>query len=135
MFVLSVKDKQYRIYEGNRETDDFINYVKEKKWTDVKPINSWLTPDSFIMKIVGLLFKVTVYFKEMYTLMHEKYDLPNWAVLSIFIFITVLLGLFLGVLLIVCIDFVCIPRRQEAPKDFKNVNCTFKLRVVNIISA
>jgi hypothetical protein len=118
----SVKDKQYRVYEGNRETDDFVNYVKDKKWIHTKAINSWLTPDSLIMKLVGFLFKVTVYFKETYTLLNEKYELPNWAVLSIFIFATVFLGLILGVLLIICIDFVCQPRRQEVPKDFKNVN-------------
>lgn len=70
------------------------------------------------MQAVGYLLKTTIYFKDFYTYLTETYGLPNYVVMGIFVLITILLGLLLGIFFIVCIDFVCAPRKTK--KEFKD---------------
>jgi hypothetical protein len=70
--------------------------------------------------------KLFLYQKDVYTSLNEVYGLPNWLVLTIFVLVTILIGLILGILLIICIDYVCWPRKYEPPKDIKDVRTLFR---------
>jgi phage shock protein PspC (stress-responsive transcriptional regulator) len=67
------------------------------------------------MKGLSFLFKLTLYFKDVYTQLTETYGYPIWAVLTLFVIVTILIGLLLGVVFIVIIDFACPPKK--ASKD------------------
>jgi len=70
-----------------------------------------------------MLFKLTIYFKDIYTKLTEHYGYPVWAVLTLFVIVTIFLGLLLGILFIIMIDCVCPPKRptneelKELPGD------------------
>jgi len=120
--VYHIKNGQYRIYNGNRDIENLVNFIKNKEWEKIEPSSSWLTPNSILIKLLSVLFKVTLYFKDLYSHLTEKYGLPAWSVLTIFVVVTILLGLFLGVLLILLIDCVCPPRKysEEEKKEIES---------------
>lgn len=109
--VYHIKDGQYRVYNGNRDLDNLVEFIRNNDWKKIEPSSSWLTPNSFLIKLLSLLFKITLYFKDVYSHLTDKYGLPAWSVLTIFVIVTILLGLLLGVLLILLIDCVCPPKR------------------------
>lgn len=116
--IYHVKNSEYRVYEGNRDLNDLVDFVKSEKWRDIKPVNEWISPNSHLMQAVGYLLKTTIYFKDFYTFLTETYGLPNYLVMGIFVLVTILLGLLLGIFFILCIDFVCAPRKTK--KEFQD---------------
>lgn len=119
--VYHIKDGQYRIYNLNRDLDSLVDFIKNKEWKNIEPSSSWLSPNSFLIKGLSLLFKLTIYFKDIYTLLTETYGYPVWAVLTLFVVITISLGLLLGVFFIILIDFICPPKRPSV-EEIKGIN-------------
>ena len=68
------------------------------------------------MKGLSFLFKLTLYFKDLYTKLTETYGYPIWAVLTLFVVVTITFGLLLGVLFIILIDFFCPPKKASNQK-------------------
>jgi len=114
--VYHIKDGQYRVYDTSRDLNSLVEFIQNKKWEKIEPSSSWLTPNSFLIKMLSLLFKATLYFKDLYTHLNEVYGLPTWAVLGLFVIITIAIGLGLGIALIVCIDCIFPPKHQN-PAD------------------
>jgi len=56
----SIKEGQYRVFNGNRDIQSLTEFIAEKKWKDIEPSSSWLTPNSFLIKMLSLLFKATL---------------------------------------------------------------------------
>lgn len=78
--------------------------------------------------MLSILFKATLYFKDLYTYLTESYGLPVWAVLGLFVVITILIGLSLGVALIVFIDCIFPPKKytsEELNEHIKQVKYIF----------
>jgi thiol-disulfide isomerase/thioredoxin len=111
--IYHIKDGKYRVYPGNRDLSSLVDFVANREWQKVEPTSSWLSPNSLLIKGLSLLFKVTIYFKDIYTLLTETYNYPIWAVLALFVVITIALGLLLGVVFILIIDCICPPKRQN----------------------
>ena len=63
MKFFSIKDGQYRVYSGHRDLEHLVNFIKNQEWKKIEPSSSWLTPNSFLIKLLSLLFKITLYFK------------------------------------------------------------------------
>jgi len=118
--IYHIKDGQYRIYHGNREIANLVDFVKNEEWKKIEPSSSWFSPNSFLIKALSMLFKLTIYFKDIYTKLTEHYGYPVWAVLTLFVIITIFLGLLLGVLFIIMIDCVCPPKRPSS-EDLKEL--------------
>ncbi|RNA18761.1 thioredoxin-related transmembrane 1 isoform X2 [Brachionus plicatilis] len=119
--IYHVKDGQYRIYNSNRDLNSLVKFVSSQEWKSVDPSSSWLAPNSFLIKALSLLFKLTIYFKDIYTTLTETYGYPVWVVLTIFVVVTISLGLILGVLFIILIDFICPPKRAS-DEEIKEIN-------------
>lgn len=111
--IYHIKDGKYRIYNGNRELNSLVDFIKNKEWEKLEPTSSYLSPNSILIKALSFLFKITIYFKDVYTQLTEKYNYPIWAVLTLFVLITIALGLLLGIVFILIIDCICPPKRQN----------------------
>ena len=60
--------------------------------------------------------------KNVYTELTEKQGFPVWAVLALFVVVTIALGLVMGILLIIFIDCICPPKKYSKDyQDFKQV--------------
>lgn len=118
--VYHIKDGQYRVYNGTRDLETLVNFILNKEWQNIEPSSSWLTPNSFIIKMLSTVFRLTLKFKDLYTHLNESYGLPTWAVLTIFVVITIMIGLALGIALIVCIDCIFPPKRDPAGEALAN---------------
>ncbi len=44
----SVKDGKYRIYNGNRDLNSLIQFIKEKQWQSIEPSSAWFSPNSIL---------------------------------------------------------------------------------------
>lgn len=86
----------------------------------------------FRIKSLSLLFKLTIYFKDIYTDLTEVKGYPMWAVLTLFVVITISLGLLLGIVFILIIDLLCPPKRpaieehKEIPVKIQSLTQTIK---------
>lgn len=109
--VYHVKDGKYRIYNGNRDLNSLVEFIKLKQWQSVEPSSAWLSPNSFLIKLLSFLFKLTLYFKDIYTLLTEKYGYPVWAVITLFVIVTVAVGLLVGLFFVLLIDCFCTTRK------------------------
>lgn len=114
--VYHIKNGQYRVFTASRDLQTLTEFITKKQWEKVEPSSSWLTPNSFLIKMLSLLFKATLYFKDLYTHLNESYGLPTWVVLGLFVVITIALGLLMGIGLIICIDFI-FPPKKCAPEE------------------
>lgn len=119
--VYHIKDGQYRVYNGARDLESLTNFIKNKDWKNIEPSSSWLTPNSFLIRMLSLLFKATLYFKDLYTHLNEAYGLPTWAVLTIFVAFTIMVGLSMGIGLIVCIDCIFPPKKYSGAELNKSI--------------
>lgn len=132
--IYHIKDGKYRVYPGNRDLTSLVDFIVNKECEKLEPTSTWLSPNSVLIKGLSLLFKITIYFKDIYTLLTETYNYPIWAVLALFVVITIALGLLLGVVFILVIDCICPPKRQaieemtEIPDD---TDVTEEKKVVN----
>lgn len=59
--------------------------------------------------------------------MTETYGYPVWVVLTIFVAVTISLGLILGVLFIILIDYIC-PPKKPSYDEIKDSNVRKKLQ-------
>ncbi|XP_005105930.2 thioredoxin-related transmembrane protein 1 [Aplysia californica] len=120
-----VKDGVFRHYYGGRKTTDLISLIDEKKWRDITPVAWYRDPNSFLMGIVGAFFKAAMFIRGVYNRMTEVYGIPEWACYLIFAILTIITGLLLGLLLVVCCDnffpakYIPLPPERIAhkPKD------------------
>ena len=46
--LISVKNGEFRKYEGQRSLQGFTEFITEQKWTEVEPIPWWKSPSSFM---------------------------------------------------------------------------------------
>nr|ACO15609.1 Thioredoxin domain-containing protein 1 precursor [Caligus clemensi] len=110
--IFHVKDGEFRQYRGSRDKDAFISFIEEKKWTELETIPSWKDPRSIQMTAVSYFFKMSMLLRNAHSAVTEVYGYPPWVSYSIFAIATVLVGAFLGLILVCCIDCVCPPQKN-----------------------
>jgi len=104
--IYHVKDGVFRLYQGSRDKNDFIQFIEEKKWTIVEPLSSWKNPESVQMSVVAMFFRLSMYVRDLHTYFVETRGLPSWASYGIFGAATLLLGCLLGFVIVCIIDCV-----------------------------
>lgn len=112
--IYHVKDGIFRQYVSSRGEKELISFVDDKKWKEVEPVSKWTAPDTIQMSLVGTFFKVAMKIRSFYSLMTEEYGIPEWGCYLIFAIITILAGLFIG-LMLVCLCDLVFPAKKIPP--------------------
>ncbi|KAK0047605.1 thioredoxin-related transmembrane protein 1 [Biomphalaria pfeifferi] len=120
-----VKDGNFRIYQGGRKTTDLISLIDEKKWNAIEPVAWYRNPNSIQMGILGNFFTAAMFIRGIYNTMTDVYGIPEWLCYVIFAILTIIIGLILGLLLVLCCDnffpakYIPLPpeRLAHKPKD------------------
>lgn len=102
--IYHIKDGEFRQYIGGRKTTDLISLIDEKKWKDVTQVAWYRDPSSIQMGIAGACFKAAMFIRGVYSAMTDVYGIPEWACFLIFGAMTIVTGLLLGLLLVLCCD-------------------------------
>lgn len=121
--IYHVKDGVFRQYRGARDKDSFFSFIEEKKWVNIDPISSWKTPQSIQMAIVSSFFKLSMGLRAVHTSLVEDYGIPYWGSYIIFGLATVLIGAFLGLIIVCIIDFIC-PTKPSAYQPVSQTGST-----------
>ncbi|XP_018324464.1 thioredoxin-related transmembrane protein 1-like [Agrilus planipennis] len=114
--IFHVINGEFRQYKGARDKDSFITFIEEKKWKSVDPVPSWKAPDTIQMSIVASFFKLSQFLRTVHNYLMEEFGLPTWGSYMIFALTTIILGAFLGLLLVCVIDFVYPPKGASYTK-------------------
>ncbi|GFN85678.1 thioredoxin-related transmembrane protein 1 [Plakobranchus ocellatus] len=99
-----VQNGEFRQYTGARKTTDLIAVIDEKKWATIEPVAWYRDPKSFQMGVLGAFFKAAMFIRGVYSTMTDVYGIPEWLCYVIFAILTILIGLLLGLLLVICCD-------------------------------
>uniref|UniRef100_A0A0B7ALV5 Thioredoxin domain-containing protein n=1 Tax=Arion vulgaris TaxID=1028688 RepID=A0A0B7ALV5_9EUPU len=99
-----VKDGMFRHYSGSRKTTDLIELIDDKKWNSIEPVAWYRDPSSLQMGLLGTFFKAAMFFRGVYSTLTEVYGIPEWLCYVIFAVLTIITGLLLGLLLVLCCD-------------------------------
>jgi len=113
--IYHVKDGVFRNYDGPKDKEDFIKFVKDKKWSTVEVLPSWCYPDSYQMAVVAWFFKFSMSARDFHNRLVEKHGIPSWASYSLFGTATLILGCILGFFMVLIIDFF-VPYGRNAKK-------------------
>jgi len=121
--IYHIKEGVFRQYLGGRKTSDLISVIDEKKWESQSPVSWYRDPSSMQMGVVGAFFKTAMFIRGIYNTMTDVYGIPEWACYVIFAILTIITGLLLGLLLVVCCDnffpakYIPLPPQQLVVKD------------------
>ncbi|XP_073494592.1 thioredoxin-related transmembrane protein 1 [Phyllobates terribilis] len=115
--IYHCKDGVFRKYQGPRTHKDFISFVNEKEWEAIEAVSSWLSPDSLLMSGMSTLFQLSVWIRYCHNYLVEDVGLPVWGSYIIFGFMTLFLGLVLGMILVFVADYLC-PTKRQRPQGF-----------------
>jgi len=103
--IYHVKDGIFRQYKSSRSLKDFQDFIIEEKWKTLKPMTSWLSPDSYVMTGVSQLFSFSMNLKNFHESLRTDYGLPGWASMLLFGLAVIVIGLLLGIGLVLFIDW------------------------------
>ncbi|GFR31217.1 thioredoxin-related transmembrane protein 1 [Trichonephila clavata] len=119
--IFHVKDGEFRQYRGARDKDSFISFIEEKKWINIDPVPSWKSPQSYQMSTVSAFFRLSMLLRSTHNTLIQDYGIPYWGSYIIFGLLTILIGAFLGLLVVCIIDFFCPSRTSYQPLQ-RNAN-------------
>lgn len=81
------------------------------------PIPWYFSPASVQMAALGQFFKAAMAVRDIYNMMTKEYGIPEWACYVIFAIATILLGLILGLLIVLCCDMMLPSKYVPNPKE------------------
>ncbi|XP_071963256.1 thioredoxin-related transmembrane protein 1-like [Antedon mediterranea] len=113
--IYHVINGEYRKYEGGRTEDDLVQFIQERKYIDLESVPGWYAPGSYIMGILSWLFKISMTVRVIHTVLTEEYGIPAWSSYTLFALLTVAIGLFLGLILVLISDCICPTKGQTQP--------------------
>lgn len=112
-----IKNGQFRQYKGGRKETELVSFVDDKKWEELDPIPWYFSPASVQMAALGQFFKAAMAVRDIYNMMTKDYGIPEWACYVIFAIATILLGLILGLLIVLCCDMMLPSKYVPNPKE------------------
>ncbi|KAK7493422.1 hypothetical protein BaRGS_00015322 [Batillaria attramentaria] len=112
--IYHIKDGEFRVFQGERKESELLKFVDDKLWQDVTPVSSWTHPNSFQMGIVGFFFRCAMFIRSFYSTLTTKYGIPEWGCYLIFAVLTIITGLLLGLIFVVCCDWF-FPAKYSIP--------------------
>jgi len=112
--IYHVTSGTFRQYKSPRTKEDFLSFVEEKKWEAVEPISAWQSPASLPMSFLSQFYRVSMALRNVMNTLTEEYGIPVWSAYLIFVGITILVGLLLGLILVFIIDCIY-PQKKHIP--------------------
>ncbi|XP_009868612.1 PREDICTED: thioredoxin-related transmembrane protein 4-like, partial [Apaloderma vittatum] len=100
-------DGVFRRYRGSRTLEDLQGYVLERKWEAVEPVAGWKSPSSIMMHGMAGLFHLSGWIRQIHSYLTGTLGIHVWISYAIFILATLLIGLFLGLVLVLISDCLC----------------------------
>ncbi|XP_069706266.1 thioredoxin-related transmembrane protein 4 [Phaenicophaeus curvirostris] len=97
----------FRRYLGSWTLEEFQNYVLERKWEAVEPVAGWKSPSSIMMHGMAGLFHLSGWIRQIHSYLTGTLGIHVWISYAIFILATLLIGLFLGLILVLISDCLC----------------------------
>ncbi|XP_030052175.1 thioredoxin-related transmembrane protein 4 [Microcaecilia unicolor] len=104
--IFHAKDGVFRRYLGSRTSEEFQNYILEKKWESVEPVAGWKSPSSITMYGMAGLFHLSGWIRQIHSYLTDTLGIPAWGSYVIFTLATLLIGLFLGLILVLLADCI-----------------------------
>ncbi|XP_078472948.1 thioredoxin-related transmembrane protein 1-like [Lampetra fluviatilis] len=114
--IYHIHEGVFRQYEGSRLEKDFLSFIEDKKWLGVKPVSSWVDPNSLAMSGMSALMDFSHWIKNTHAYFTEQLGIPVWVSYLLFSLATILMGLLLGAVFVLVIDRVCPPKRHPSAK-------------------
>ncbi|MBN3278492.1 TMX1 protein, partial [Polyodon spathula] len=127
--IFHAKEGLFRRYLASRTVEDLQSYIREKKWESVEPVPAWKAPSSIGMTGMSWLFRLSVWLRHIHSYLTETLGIPVWGSYTIFALVTLLTGLFLGLMLVLIVDCLCPSktRYREVTTDNKQEPARRKL--------
>uniref|UniRef100_A0AAJ7U6S7 Thioredoxin-related transmembrane protein 1 n=1 Tax=Petromyzon marinus TaxID=7757 RepID=A0AAJ7U6S7_PETMA len=94
--IYHIHEGVFRQYEGSRLEKDFLSFIEDKKWLGVKPVSSWVDPNSLAMSGMSALMDFSHWIKNTHAYLTEQLGIPVWVSYLLFSLATILVGLLLG---------------------------------------
>ncbi|XP_028677117.2 thioredoxin-related transmembrane protein 1 [Erpetoichthys calabaricus] len=133
--IYHCKDGAFRKYQGSRTKNDFINFIDEKKWQEIKPVSSWFGPSSLAMNVMSGLFKLSMFIRHCHNYLTENVGIPVWGSYAIFALVTLFSGLTLGLILVFVADCVFPTHRYSVPAYQQKRHAQEQARLRNRLEA
>ncbi|XP_075562899.1 thioredoxin-related transmembrane protein 4 [Pelecanus crispus] len=105
--IYHANDGVFRRYRGPRTLEDLQGYVLERKWEAVEPVAGWKSPSSIMMHGMAGLFHLSGWIRQIHSYLTGTLGIHVWISYAIFILATLLIGLFLGLILVLISDCLC----------------------------
>ncbi|XP_051470950.1 thioredoxin-related transmembrane protein 4 isoform X2 [Apus apus] len=110
--IYHANDGVFRRYRGSRTLEDLEDYVLERKWEAVEPVAGWKSPSSIMMHGMAGLFHLSGWIRQIHSYLTGTLGIHVWISYAIFISATLLIGLFLGLILVLISDCLCPPKAR-----------------------
>uniref|UniRef100_A0A8C8YMY8 Thioredoxin related transmembrane protein 4 n=1 Tax=Prolemur simus TaxID=1328070 RepID=A0A8C8YMY8_PROSS len=109
------KDGIFRRYRGPGIFEDLQNYILEKKWQSVEPLTGWKSPASLTMSGMAGLFSISGKIWHLHNYFIGTLGIPPWCSYVFFVIATLVLGLFMGLVLVIISEcfYVPLPRHSS----------------------
>ncbi|XP_051470948.1 thioredoxin-related transmembrane protein 4 isoform X1 [Apus apus] len=123
--IYHANDGVFRRYRGSRTLEDLEDYVLERKWEAVEPVAGWKSPSSIMMHGMAGLFHLSGWIRQIHSYLTGTLGIHVWISYAIFISATLLIGLFLGLILVLISDCLCPPKARygaETPEAITKDN-------------
>ncbi|XP_057238774.1 thioredoxin-related transmembrane protein 4 [Malurus melanocephalus] len=118
--IYHANDGVFRRYRGSRTLEDLQGYILERKWEAVEPVAGWKSPSSIMMHGMAGLFHFSGWIRQIHNYLTGTLGLHVWMSYAVFILATLLIGLFLGLILVLISDCLCPAKskyRAETPEE------------------
>ncbi|KAM6365686.1 thioredoxin-related transmembrane protein 4 isoform 1-T1 [Alca torda] len=99
--IYHANDGVFRRYRGSRTLEDLQVYVLERKWKAVEPVAGWR------MHGMAGLFHLSGWIRQIHSYLTGTLGIHVWISYAIFFLATLLIGLFLGLILVLISDCLC----------------------------
>ncbi|XP_009884383.1 PREDICTED: thioredoxin-related transmembrane protein 4 [Charadrius vociferus] len=123
--IYHANDGVFRRYRGSRTLEDLQGYVLERKWKAVEPVAGWRSPSSIMMHGMAGLFHLSGWIRQIHSYLTVTLGIHVWISYAIFFLATLLIGLFLGLILVLISDCLCPSKsryRAETPEAITKDN-------------
>ncbi|XP_074065581.1 thioredoxin-related transmembrane protein 4 [Macrotis lagotis] len=114
--IFHAKDGIFRRYRGPGVSKDLQDYILEKKWKAVEPVAGWKSPSSITMSGMAGLFSLSGWIRQLHNYFTGTLGIPVWTSYFIFVLVTLMIGLILGLVLVLLADCFC-PTKQRDETD------------------
>jgi thiol-disulfide isomerase/thioredoxin len=111
--IYHVKDGVFRQYKGPRTSSELISFIRSELWKDVEPLAWYWSPTSPHMAAIGLFFQFSITIRNVHSAMTADYGIPVWGSYLIFAIVTILIGLFIGLIIVFLCDAVHMSRHRR----------------------